>query len=118
MEIRSESGCVIIYSERPIELPNKEKVYFKIESIVRAKGVSDDDLKTVLKDIENKINWDLLEKTKANSLSPMYPHFYFDEVLKDGNDFSVMVEFFHMKPVEELGIMLYPGRGKMTAEKK
>ena len=32
MEVKSENGCVVRYSETPIELPTKEKVYFKIES--------------------------------------------------------------------------------------
>ena len=32
MEVKSENGCVVRYSETPIELPTKEKVYFKIEN--------------------------------------------------------------------------------------
>ena len=103
MEVKSENGCVVRYSETPIELPTKEKVYFKIESIFRAKNVSDEEMKPLLRTLENELNWEILKKTKANSLSPLWPHFYFDE----------MVKFFHMKPVEGIGIMLYPGREKV-----
>lgn len=113
MEVKSENGCVVRYSETPIELPTKEKVYFKIESIFRAKNVSEEEMKPLLRTLENEINWEILKKTKANSLSPLWPHFYFDESLKTNADFDVMVKFFHMKPVEGFGIMLYPGREKV-----
>ena len=46
------------------------------------KNVSDEEMKPLLRTLENEINWEILKKTKANSLSPLWPHFYFDESLK------------------------------------
>ncbi len=111
MEVKSENGCVVIYSETPIELPTKEKVFFKIENILRAYNVSDEEMKPLLRELENEINWKILKKTEANSLPPLCPHFYFDESLRNNADFAVLVTFFQMTQVEGLGIMLYPGRG-------
>ncbi len=113
MEVMSKSGCVVIFSEKPIELPTKGKVYFKIERILRTENVSDDEMKSLFKKLENKINWEILKKTESNSLPPLFPHFYFDASLNTNPVFKVMVTFFHMKPIKELGIMLYPGKEKV-----
>ncbi len=110
MEVKGENGSVVMYSEKPIQLSTKEKVYFKIESIIRANNVSDEEMKPLLRKLENEINWAILKKTGANCLPALYPHFYFDKSLRTNTDFDLMMKFFKMKPVEDLEIMLYPGR--------
>ena len=103
----SQNGCVE-YFEKPLELPNGETVLYKIEKINRPEGVEADVFENLLKEVEGEINWAILEKQNGGSLYPQYPHFYFDETLKDDENFRVMVSLFQMTPVEGKNIMLYP----------
>ncbi len=105
----SQNGCVEYY-EKPLKLPNGETVLYKIEKINRSEGVEADVFENLLKEVEGEINWAILEKQNGRSLYPQYPHFYFDETLKDDENFRVMVSLFQMTPVEGKNIMLYPGR--------
>lgn len=113
MIIVSQNGCVV-YSETPLELPLGETVLYKIEKIIRPKGIKEDSFKERLLDVERESNTAILIKTGAGSLHPLYPHFYFDLSNKDDMDFALMSKLFNMKPVDDLGIMLYPGNEEMN----
>ena len=113
MIIVSQNGCVV-YSKTPLELPLGETVLYKIEKIIRPKGIKEDSFKERLLDVEREINTAILIKTGAGSLHPLYPHFYFDLSNKDDMDFALMSKLFNMKPVDDLGIMLYPGNEEMN----
>lgn len=123
MRIISENKCVEYSDDFPKNLPNGESVLFKIEKINRPKGVKDYEFEKCLVDVEQEINWAILErikdeddndsepllKIKVRGLHALYPHFYFDVFRKEDKDFAFMADFFNMKPVDDLGIMLYPG---------
>lgn len=108
MIIESQNGCVV-FSETPLELPRGETVLYKKEKIIRPKGIKEDSLNERLLEVEREINTAILIKTGAGSLHSLYPHFYFDLSKKDDMDFALMTKLFNMKPVDDMGIMLYPG---------
>lgn len=107
--ICGDKNHYVRYSHSPLELPNGEIVLFKIEEIFRSEGINDDVMKSLFKDVEQKINWEILEETKLGNLYQYYPHFYFD-IANSNKNLDMMASMFHMERVEALNIMLYPGK--------
>lgn len=107
--ICGDKNHYVRYSHSPLELPNGEIVLFKIEEIFRSEGINDDVMKSLFKEVEQKINWEILEETKLRNLYQYYPHFYFD-IANSNKDYDLMASMFHMERVEALKIMLYPGK--------
>ena len=111
--VRKDYNCgykdnFVRYSYTPLDLPNGETVLFKIEDICRSEGASDEDMKALFLKMEREINTNILIETQLRSLHPYFPHFYYD-IKKNNKDFDLMASLFHMKCVEKLKILLYPG---------
>lgn len=101
--INRENGCVVKYSESPLKLPNGEIVLFKIEGILQPEGVNDEEMADFLKNVENKLDTEIVSRTQAQGV---FPHFYIDCPYPDKAD--LLVKIFNMSYVEALGIMIYP----------
>ena len=104
--IDRKNGSAVKYSESPLELPNGGTVIFKIEGYEQPEGVSEDEMAELLKDVENRINTEILERVGKGALSSRHPHFYISCPYPDKAD--LLVRIFNMSYVEELSIMLYP----------
>lgn len=101
--ISRNNGSTVQYSESPIELPNGEKVLYRIEGLKQPEGVSDEEMSDFLKEVENKIDTEIVKRT---NLQGIFPHFYIRCPYPDKAD--LIVRLFDMSYVEELDIMLYP----------
>lgn len=103
-----DNGCIIQYSESPIKLPNSQDVFFKIDYIHKPERAADDDMAAYLKEIENQINWELINK---RGLTGVFPHFYIQ--CPYTKEMALVLETFIMSYVDDLNIMLYPADNQL-----
>ena len=93
--IKRKNGCAVKYSESPLKLSNGEIVPFKIEGILQPKGVNDEEMADFLKNVENKLDTEIVSRTQAQGV---FPHFYIDCPYPDKAD--LLVKIFNMSYVE------------------
>ena len=101
--ISRKNGCAIKYSESPLKLPNGEIVLFKIEGVLQPDGVSDKEMADFLRNVENKLDTEIVSRTHAQGV---FPHFYISCPYSNKTD--ILMRQFNMSYVEALNIMIYP----------
>ena len=106
--ISRKNGCAVKYSESPLKLPNGGIVPFKIEGILQPEGVNDEEMYDFLKEVENKLDTEIVAKTQAQGV---FPHFYIS--CPYPNKADILVRLFNMSYVEAKGIMLYPADNQL-----